>query len=82
MGFVVLHRFADLQDVTQTKSGALPYIYDIGEEYPRSGKKVSKNRLEELAGNYNTVGYPLIQYVEEEQPAEPAQTTPRKRKTK
>lgn len=82
MGFVVLHRFADIQDVTETKSGKVPYIYEIGDEYPRNGKKVSKNRLEELAGSLNKVGYPLIEYVEEESEDKVQRSTPRKRKTK
>ncbi len=82
MGFVVLHRFADMQDVTETKSGAVPYIYEIGDEYPRSGKKVSKNRLEELAGSLNRVGYPLIECVKEESEDNVQRSTPRKRKTK
>lgn len=80
MSFVVLHRFADLQDTTETKGGSVPYIYDIGDEYPRDGKKVTKARLEELAGSINRVGYPLIEEVLEE--PEVQRATPKRKKTK
>lgn len=65
MGYVVIHRFADTQDVTETKSGSIPYIYEIGDEFPRDGKRVNKGRIEELAGSKNKPGFPLIKYTEE-----------------
>lgn len=80
MSFVVLKRFADLQDLTETKSGKVAYIYEIGDEYPRDGKKVTKARLEELAGSLNRVGYPLIKEVEEA--PEVQRATTKRRKTK
>lgn len=56
MGYVVIHRFADTQDVTETKNGSIPYIYEIGDEFPRAGKRVNKGRIEELAGSKNKPG--------------------------
>lgn len=52
MSYVVLMRFADLQDGNR--------IYEAGDEYPRPGFEVSMERLAELAGSDNRVGQPLI----------------------
>ena len=43
------------------------FRYNPGEEYPRSGLEVSKSRLNELSTANNRVGYPLIEFVVEEQ---------------
>lgn len=44
--------FADLQD------GNRKYV--AGEKYPRDGLIVSDERIKELAGSNNRMGYPLI----------------------
>jgi hypothetical protein len=36
----------------------------VGDTYPREGVKVEKERVEELAGNTNKRGIPLIKKVE------------------
>lgn len=65
--YIVTNLFADLQD-NRT-------VYNPGDLYPREGLQVSPERLEELAGSNNRLGYPLIKLVvnpPEEEPAEPA----------
>lgn len=52
MSYIVLMRFADLQDDNR--------IYEAGAEYPRPGFDVTPERLAELAGSDNRVGRPLI----------------------
>lgn len=52
MSYIVLMRFADLQDDNR--------IYEAGDEYPRPGFDVTPERLAELAGSDNRVGRPLI----------------------
>lgn len=47
-----LMRFADLQDGNR--------IYEAGEIYPRPDFNVSPERIAELAGSDNRMGYPLI----------------------
>lgn len=49
-------RFADLQDGN--------HIYEAGEQYPRPGLDVTNERIAELAGKSNAMGYPLIEAVE------------------
>ena len=56
MSFIVLMRFADLQDGNR--------IYEAGDTYPRPGFAVSQERLAELAGSDNRMGEPLIVDVE------------------
>ena len=56
MSYIVLTRFADLQDGNR--------IYEAGDTYPRPGFDVSKERLAELAGSDNRMGEPLIVDVE------------------
>lgn len=68
VSYVAIHRFADMQDTTNVKGGEVPYIYDVGDPYPRPGKRVSKTRIEELAGSDNVPGYPLIKAVEVDDP--------------
>lgn len=67
--YKVIKRFHDLQDVTNTKSGKIYHEYNVGDEYPRKGFKVSDERLKELSGNDNKQGVPLIEEVKEETPA-------------
>ena len=55
--YKVIKYFKDLQDNL--------HPYNIGEEYPRKGFKVSKERITELASNKNLQGVPLIEKIEE-----------------
>jgi hypothetical protein len=50
--YKVIKNFTDLQD------DGHPYV--VGDTFPRKGKRVSKKRLEELAGSENRQGKPLI----------------------
>lgn len=50
--YKVVKKFVDLQDKN--------YLYNAGDCYPRSGKNVSENRIQELATNNNKIGVPLI----------------------
>ena len=52
MSYIVLMRFADLQDGNR--------VYEAGDTYPRLGFNVSPERLAELAGSDNRMGEPLI----------------------
>ena len=52
MSYIVLMRFADLQDGNR--------VYEAGDTYPRPGFDVSPERLAELAGSDNRMGEPLI----------------------
>lgn len=61
----VIKRFNDLQDSKKTKSGIVYHEYNVGDEFPRKGLKVSKERLKELSGSENKQGTPLIELVEE-----------------
>ena len=54
--FKALVRFADLQDGNR--------IYEAGDTFPRLGLEVSPERIAELAGSDNRMGYPLIEAVE------------------
>ncbi len=56
--FKVIRMFADLQDGN--------HVYNVGDEYPRKGVKVTDERIAELAGNTNKQGAPLIK---EDKPA-------------
>ena len=52
MTYKALTRFADLNDGNR--------IYEAGETYPRLGLDVTPERIAELAGSDNRMGYPLI----------------------
>lgn len=52
MSYIVLMRFADLQDGNR--------VYEAGDTYPRPGFDVSPERLSELEGSDNRMGEPLI----------------------
>lgn len=56
--YKVIKAFTDLQDNN--------YPYNAGDEFPRKGVKVSKDRLEELATDKNRRKEPLIEKVAEE----------------
>lgn len=66
--YKVIKHFHDLQDATKTKNGEIYHEYNVGDEYPRKGFKVSEERLKELAGKDNKQGTPLIAEVKEEAP--------------
>lgn len=53
--YKVLHDFADLNDHN--------HIYHTGEKFPRTGSKVSPERISELSGYSNKLKKPLIQKV-------------------
>lgn len=50
--------FTDLQDND--------HAYNVGDEFPRKGMKVTKKRINELASSKNKRGIPLIEEVKEE----------------
>lgn len=52
--------FFDLQDNNR--------LYHAGDTFPRDGLSVTAERIEELAGDHNRMGYPLIKKVEEQKP--------------
>lgn len=64
MRAVVIKLFTDLKDNN--------HEYRVGDEYPRAGVSVSKERIEELAGSNNKQHTPLIELIEEpvNEPAE------------
>ena len=53
----VIVKFSDLQDGR--------HIYDVGDTFPREGKKLTKKRCAELASDANKRHVPLIEAVEE-----------------
>ena len=68
--YKVIKKFHDLQDATKTKNGMIYHEYNVGDEFPRKGREVSEERLEELAGKENKQGVPLIELVKEKAAAE------------
>ena len=64
--YKVIKKFHDLQDATKTKNGMIYHEYNVGDIFPRKGMDVSEERIQELAGNDNKQGVPLIELVEEE----------------
>ena len=52
MGYKVIKSFSALQDNR--------YVYSVGAVFPRSGLRVTEDRLKELAGSNNRIGVPLI----------------------
>lgn len=59
--YVVIKDFKDLQDNN--------HIYRVGDKYPWKGRP-KKERIEELLGNENRIGEPLIAEVDEEEGGE------------
>ena len=57
--FKVVHPFRDLQDTN--KSNPNGRLYNVGDEYPATQRKVSEERINELKGRNNKIGYPLIE---------------------
>lgn len=58
MAYKVINYFTDLQDDN--------HEYNVGDFFPRSGKRVSEERLAELSNTSNRQGKPLIQRVDEQ----------------
>lgn len=56
--YKVLEDFTDKKDET--------VIYRVGDEFPKDGSKPTKTRINELSGNKNSFGHPLIEEVEAE----------------
>ena len=59
MAYRVIAKFRDLKDDR--------HLYNVGDAYPREGKKSTKKRTAELAGSENRRGIPLIEEVTEEE---------------
>ena len=55
--YKVISAFIDLQDEK--------HLYNVGDSFPRMGKAVTDDRLNELASGRNATGKPLIQLVED-----------------
>lgn len=78
--YKVIKKFRDLQDGN--------HLYEVGETYPREGKKASQKRLAELSGTGNRSGMALIEEIPEEKPEgkpeekpeEPKEEVPAKKK--
>lgn len=68
MSYRVIQRFVDLQDDK--------HRYEVGDEFPRLGLKVSKARVEELSTNKNRRGIPLIEEVAESEEVEELEEKP------
>lgn len=56
--YKVIRYFTDLQDND--------HAYNVGDIFPREGMTVKQSRLDELAGNSNKQGRPLIEAVAEQ----------------
>lgn len=56
--YKVISYFTDLQDFN--------HPYQVGDEFPRQGMRVSQARLNELSSNKNKQGRPLIALIKEE----------------
>lgn len=50
--YEVIRTFYDLTDNN--------FVYNVGDTFPRVGLEVSQDRIEELSGNNNKQGTPLI----------------------
>lgn len=59
MAYKAIERFKDLTDNK--------YVYEVGDKFPRKGKRVSKARYAELLGSDNKRGRPVIEEVEDEE---------------
>ncbi len=64
--YKVINFFTDLQDFR--------HPYKVGDTYPRHGRTVSEERLQELASDQNKQGRALIEFVADEVEVETAET--------
>ena len=58
--YKVIVKFADLKD-----NG---HVYEVGDEYPRSGYETNEDRVKFLASDENKLRTPVIELVEKEAP--------------
>lgn len=58
MKYKVIHPFRDLEDIGKTFPDGREYA--VGDEFPATKRKVQDDRIEELLGNKNKIGRPLI----------------------
>lgn len=73
--YKVIKAFTDLQDGN--------HVYHSGEIFPRKGAKASQERIAELSGDANKVGYPLIAEITELEPnGEPKEEEPEEKPVK
>lgn len=56
MSYTVIKSFHDLTD----KKAGNYHFYNVGDAYPRRGKKPSETRVNELLSDENAQGTPLI----------------------
>ena len=56
MKYIVIEKFKDLQDKDR--------IYEVGDKFPATKRKVSKERIAELSSTDNLIGKVLIELVE------------------
>ena len=59
MKYIVIERFKDLQDKDR--------VYEVGDKFPATKRKVSDERIAELSSTDNKIGKVLIKAVEEEE---------------
>ena len=62
--YKVIKTFRDLEDKLKTEPKGR--LYKQGDEFPATKRKISEERLEELATNKNKAGYPVIEKVGKE----------------
>ena len=55
--YKVVHSFWDMEDKTR-------HTYKVGDEFPYDGRKIKKQRLDELASKDNKIGEILIYFEE------------------
>ena len=58
MKFEVIYPFRDLQDTGKTFPNGR--VYDVGDKFPATKRKVNDERLDELLGTDNKIGKQLI----------------------
>lgn len=61
MAYKVIHPFRDSQDKNKTFPDGR--VYAVGESFPATKRKVSEERINELTGNKNKIGKPVIKEV-------------------
>lgn len=61
MAYKVIHPFRDSQDKNKTFPGGR--VYAVGGSFPATKRKVSEERINELTGNKNKIGKPVIKEV-------------------
>lgn len=57
MGYIVVHAFMDLEDEKR--------VYEVGDTFPATKRKVSKKRIEELSTTNNKLNEILIEKIKE-----------------